>query len=147
MTQKTIQGPAVIHIQYQPDELNGYMSLNKKNRPFKISCEVPCVGSGVGRTIMIQQLPLKEGYEMVYQVFHPQPQKVRIHHLVVVSKEFLEVEAGRFEVFRIEDKAMNEGGESTLWISCDTPRLLVKSRSKNPLMGAIFNFELQKVTT
>ena len=142
--QKMIQGPATIQIDYKPQIIQGTTTINNKNRPFQLSCEQPCVGAGVARTVLIQQLPLKEGYELTYQVFNSQFQKIFTYHLSVLGIEKLKIEAGEFDTFKVENKAMDGSGEvSTLWINCDFPRFLVKSDANIPMMGAKFVFELK----
>ncbi len=143
--QKMIQGPAKIVIKYSEEEIMGDKMITNQDRPFRVTCNGRCVGAGVARTVTLQQLPLKEGYELVYLVFDPQVQQVVPYQAKVVGREILTINGKEIETYKVENRALELGGETNLkWFTVEKPRYLVRSESTLPLMGAVFLFELDE---
>lgn len=147
LRQTIVQGPAKVDIEYANSNIKGVLSINNKTKPFQIECDGPCVGSGVARTILIQQLPLAEGYVTKYRFFDPQFQQIKHYELKVVGIETIDLGWGEpYETFRVENHSIDgEGDYNIFWITTAVPRLLVKSESVTSSMGATFIFELSEI--
>lgn len=128
------QGPATIEIDYGSREVTGTMTVPGREIPVELQLEAPVFGDSSALDTAITALPLAEGYRTtVRSVEIGVQQRVRVWSVEVESVESVEVPAGSFETFRVALEPLDgEPGGSTLWITEETPRRVVKAESELP---------------
>ena len=134
--QEITQGPSIIQIKYSASSIEGIMKVNSNVREFKVDFNGPVVGSGVARNMLIQQLPLAEGYTTQYPYFDPQVQKVDVFTIRVLGKEQLSLAGQPTEVFKVENVSSDGSlGKGFYWVTTGSEPIIVKSESVFPHLG------------
>lgn len=128
------QGPATIEIDYGSREVTGTLTVPGQEIPVELLLEAPVFGDSSALDTAITALPLAEGYRTtVRSVEIGVQQRVRVWSVEVESVESVEVPAGSFETFRVALGPLDgEPGGSTLWITEETPRRVVRAESELP---------------
>jgi hypothetical protein len=96
--------------------------------------EAPVFGSDSALNLVITALPLAEGYGTTLRTFEVgMQQRTRLWSVSVAGSESVEVPAGAFETWRVAIQPLDdEGGEQSLWVTREEPRLVVRSEGKLP---------------
>jgi hypothetical protein len=131
------QGPVSVELAFGESAITGTMMLPGQETAIDVDLEAPVLGNDAALEVVLGALPLASGYETVYRTFDVQTQKVRRWSFEVTGRETVETGAGSFDCFKTRITALDgEGGDGTLWISAQTPRMTVRSEtSLPPAMG------------
>lgn len=128
------QGPATIEIDYGSREITGTLIVPGQEIPVEVELEAPVFGDSSALETAITALPLAEGYRTtVRSIEIGMQQRVRFWSVTVEATESVEVPAGAFETLRVALEPLDgEPGGSTLWITEETPRRVVRAESELP---------------
>ncbi|MDH3649788.1 MAG: prolyl oligopeptidase family serine peptidase, partial [Saprospiraceae bacterium] len=130
------QGPVKINLLHSEDKVTGTMSMNGNDQPIDMTLDDPVFADGAALYETLARLPLAEGYSAVYRIFDVQSQKVKTYELKVIAIETVEVPAGTFPSYKAEVKSLDDSpGDTTLWLSAEGKRRLLKSTATLPQMG------------
>ncbi len=142
----TRQGPATVEVSFSSREVSGQIDAGASQMPIQIDLDAPVFGGDAGLEIALTGLPLAEGYRSPVRFAEVgMQQRVRFFQIEVGAQETIEVPAGEFAAWPVQLSPLDgDGGSQTLWISDQTPRLLLKARGRLPaeMGGAEFTTEL-----
>jgi dipeptidyl aminopeptidase/acylaminoacyl peptidase len=127
------QGPATIEVEYGDRAVTGSISAGQEI-PVNIELDAPVYGGDAALEAVILGLPLESGYSAPIRIAEVgMQQRVRYFTLNVAGEESIEVPAGAFDAWKVNLKAIDgEGGDLTMWVSKETPRMVVKTEGKLP---------------
>lgn len=130
---KLAQGPATIEVEYGSRAVTGTIKAQQEI-PIEIELEAPVYGGDAALEAVILGLPLAAGYSTPIRIAEVGlQQRVRYFTLNVVGRESVEVPAGEFEAWKIRLEALDgEGGDMTMWVSSEIPRMALKVAGKLP---------------
>ncbi|MEM1042990.1 MAG: S9 family peptidase [Bacteroidota bacterium] len=130
---KMQQGPGVIEITYDEDEVQGQMSQGGQSMPFTAALDLPIVAGGHVLEVGLSTLPLAEGYAASFAAYNPVPgqQGVSTYTLAVTGTEEVTVPAGTYQAWVVEVDKADSNEDSTLFLDQETG-MLVKSMSTLP---------------
>jgi hypothetical protein len=128
------QGPATILVEYGDDAITGKLSAGPQEMPIEQELEAPVFGGDGALHAVIAALPLTEGYKTTLRTFEVgMQQRVRVWSVAVAGSESTEVPAGSYETWKVEVEALDgEGGDQAVWVTRETPRMVVRSESDLP---------------
>ncbi len=128
------QAPAFVEVDYGDRLVTGRIELGQQEIPVRLELDGPAFGDGASLETAILALPLADGYRTsLRSVQVGLQQSVRAWSLEVQGGETVEVPAGSFETLRVElEPRDGTDGGKTLWVSRETPRLLVQAENRLP---------------
>ena len=128
------QGPATINIDYGSDAVTGAIKAGPQEIPISVELDAPAFGSEGALEAALLGMALAEGYSDTLRVAEAgMQQRVRFFEVAVDGTETVQVPAGSFDTYKVQLKAMDgEGGDQTLWITRESPRMIVKTVGKLP---------------
>ncbi len=143
VSREVAQGPVKIAMQYSDEAVTGTMNMNGNETEIKAEIDGPMFADGGGSNEILAQLPLIEGYTLLFRNFDVQAQKSKLYELKVVGREEVKVPSGTFNALKVEIKpAEGDPGSRTLWVTDDNK--VVKAESVVPQMGgAVITSELK----
>lgn len=148
ISRKLAQGPATIDVEYGSRKVTGTINAGQEI-PIEIELDAPVYGSDAALEAVILGLPLEEGYRAPVRVAEVgMQQRVRYFTISVTGRESIEVPAGEYEAWKVELEALDgEGGEVTLWVSAEPPRMVLRATGKLPAQmgGGEYRTELTRV--
>lgn len=146
MTNRVVnQGPATIILETSTEKISGSMGMNGSENPIDVALEGALFADGGGANQIIAQLPLEEGYTLLFRNFDIQSQQAKVYKLAVIGSEEVTVPAGTFDALKVEILPANgDPGSRMLWVAQDGSRRVVKSEAVVPQMnGAVITVELK----
>lgn len=128
------QGQATVEVEYGSQRVSGAIKAGPQEIPIDISLDAPVFGGESALDAVLTALSLETGYGDTLRLAEVgMQQRVRIFRVEAAGKETIEVPAGEFEAWKVQLTAMDdEGGDQTVWITIETPRMLLKSQGKLP---------------
>ncbi|MEW6508135.1 MAG: S9 family peptidase [Bacteroidota bacterium] len=138
------QGMAVVQIKFNNGNVEGQIDAGSQKIPILAKLNVPVLTDGIGIGLMIESLPLNEGYKMKFNEFEMMAAKAKELILEVLASEKISVPAGEYDVFKIEIKeAGGEGEPINLWVDKVNQKLVKMVSKLGPQMGGgILTIEL-----
>lgn len=139
------QGPVTIQLTYSDTEVKGEMSAGGQKIPVAQTLAGPLFADGAGASALLATLALKEGFETTYRNLDLQTQQIQVIRMKVIGKESVETPAGTFNTYKVEIAPVeNEAQKTTVWVTADAARKVVRSVSVLPQMnGAVITAELK----
>jgi dienelactone hydrolase/predicted DNA-binding protein (UPF0251 family) len=133
ISRKLSQGPATIDVDFGREKVTGQINAGQQI-PIEIELEAPVYGGDAALEAVLLGLPLEVGYNTALRFAEVgMQQRVRYFDLDVTERETVSVPAGEFEAFRLQLEPLDgEGGAMTMWISTETPRMVLKTEGKLP---------------
>ena len=128
------QGPATIAVEFADGRVTGALKAGPQEIAIDQALEAPVFGSDSALNLVVTALPLAEGYAATLRTFEVgMQQRTRLWSVSVAGSESVEVPAGAFETWRVAIEPLDgEGGDQTLWVTREAPRLVVRSEGKLP---------------
>jgi dipeptidyl aminopeptidase/acylaminoacyl peptidase len=140
------QGPATVSIDFESRRISGKIDAGAQQLPIDIELEAPVFGGEAALETVLSALPLATDYRAVLRFAEiGMQQRVRYFRLAVAGDESVEVEAGRFDTWRVELSALDgEGGDQVVWVNADSPWQVVRVEGRLPpeMGGGEFSTEL-----
>ena len=140
------QGMATVNLTFKPDKVEGKMEAGPQKMPINVKLDEPIITDGAGIELVIQSLPLKEGYKASFSQLDLMKAATKPMVLNVVGKEKITLGSDNYDTYKVEVKpAEGEDGAQTLWVDAGT-KTLVKSEAKLGAMmgGGTVTMELVK---
>jgi dipeptidyl aminopeptidase/acylaminoacyl peptidase len=126
------QGMATMAFTFSPTAVEGKIVAGPQTLPISAKLDGAVLTDGAGVEVAVGTLPLADAYSATIDVFDMMQAKAKTMSLKVTGRETVTVNAGTFEVFKVEIvPADGEAGGSKLWISVDDRRT-VKSEVQLP---------------
>jgi len=148
LSRKLAQGPATIEVEYGPRKVTGTIKAQQE-MPIDIELDAPVYGGDAALEAVILGLPLEEGYSAPVRIAEVGlQQRVRYFTIRVATRESIEVPAGSYDAWKVNLEAIDgEGGDLTLWVSTETPRIMLRAAGKLPAQmgGGEYSTELTSV--
>ncbi|TVQ32347.1 MAG: S9 family peptidase [Wenzhouxiangella sp.] len=142
----TRQGPATVEIAFASREVSGHIDAGANQIPIQIDLDAPVFGADAGLEVVLTALPLAEGYRSPIRIAEvAMQQRVRFFQIEVGAMETIEVPAGEYAAWPISLEPLDgEGNAQTVWISDQSPRVLLRAQGRLPaeMGGAAFTTEL-----
>jgi dipeptidyl aminopeptidase/acylaminoacyl peptidase len=128
------QGPARITLDFTPDRVTGVIQAGPQRMDVDVASDEPLFADGLALNIAIGALPLEEGYVTRLQTLNVMRGAGSTARVEVTGAETVTVPAGTFEAWVVR-LAVEDGGESVLWIDADTRRMVRAEVAAGPQMG------------
>lgn len=127
------QQPILIKVDYSDSQITGTIEAAGE-APVNISLDAPVFGGDGALEAAILGMDLEDGFSVPVRIAEIAPlQRVRFFTVAVAGREDIEVPAGEFNAWKVELTAVDgEGGDLTLWVGTDTPRVLLKTDGALP---------------
>lgn len=127
------QGPVAMEIHYQPDQVTGSIS-GAGELPIALTLDAPVFGEDAGLEGAILGLELNEQFSAALRIVEYLPtQRVRYFRLEADGRETLQLGEHEIEARRLQLQALDgEGGDMTLWVSAELPRVLLRTAGRLP---------------
>ena len=142
------QGPATVEVNYGDKAVTGQIQAGPQNIPINVALDAPVFGDEIGLDLAVASMSLAPGFRTTLRTPETGMQnRVRYWSLSVPGEESVTVPAGTFNVYKVVLEPIdNEGGGRTLWVTKDSPRVVVKSEWKLPaaMGGGTATSELTK---
>ncbi len=130
------QGMATIKVKFTDGKIEGNMEAGPQKMPISAKINVPVITDGSGVGMMIESLPLKEGFSVKYNEFDLMGAKAKGFILSVIGSEKISVPAGEFDVFKLQIKEESGEGETNYIFVNKSDQKMIKLESKlGPQMG------------
>ncbi len=142
------QGAANIEVEYGSRKVTGEINAGQ-DMPIDIELDAPVYGGDAALEAVIMGLPLAADYQSPVRIAEVgTEQRVRYFNIRVVGRESVEVPAGEFDTWKVNLEALDgEGGDLTLWVSAEAPRMVLRAEGKLPAQmgGGDYSTELIRV--
>ncbi|WP_220336948.1 MULTISPECIES: alpha/beta fold hydrolase [unclassified Wenzhouxiangella] len=149
ISRKLAQGPAIIDVEYGARKVTGSIKAQQEI-PIDIELDAPVYGGDSALEAVILGLPLEEGYSAPVRIAEiGVQQRVRYFTVSVAGRESIEVPTGEYDAWKVNLKALDgEGGDLTLWVSAEPPRMMLRAEGKLPAQmgGGDYSTELTRVS-
>ncbi|MEX2499404.1 MAG: alpha/beta fold hydrolase [Wenzhouxiangellaceae bacterium] len=127
------QGQVSIDVDYSADSVSGTIQA-AQDIPIDLELDAPAFGADGALETTILALPLDADYRTTMRAVEiGMQQRVRFYSVDVETAETVTVPAGEFDTWKIKVEPIDdEGGGQTLWVTRETPRLLIRAETKLP---------------
>jgi len=146
LSREVKQGPAVVEVEYSSDSVSGSIMAGQEI-PISVELDAPAFGADGALEAAILGLDLDTDYRTTLRAIEIGMQnRVRIHAVRVEGAETVTVPAGEFETWKVVVEPIDdEGGGQTLWVTRETPRVMVQAETTLPpqMGGATVNAQLE----
>jgi len=146
LSREVKQGPAVVEVEYSADSVTGSIKAGQE-MPISVELEAPAFGADGALETAILGLDLDADYRTTLRAIEIGMQnRVRFHSIRVEGAETVTVPAGEFETWKVVVEPIDdEGGGQTLWVTRETPRVMVQAETTLPpqMGGATVNAQLE----
>ncbi len=133
------QGPATIEVEYGASEVTGVIQAGQEI-PIQVELDAPAFGADGALETVIMALALDTDYRTTVRAVEiGMQQRVRFYSISVDGAETVSVPAGEFDTWKINVEPIDdEGGGQSLWVSRETPRVMVRAETTlPPQMGGV----------